>query len=112
MMENASPLPLWLADFVALRKAGRIYVDKTEPIAKLARIEGGFFLARPRRFGKSVLISTLETLFWDGLEHFQGLYIEKAWKDKTSCVRESKCTTPRGAVIWKWLQTTVIGCLS
>lgn len=83
MMENASPLPLWLSDFVALRKAGRIYVDKTEPIARLARIEGGFFLARPRRFGKSVLISTLETLFRDGLEHFQGLYIEKAWKDKT-----------------------------
>lgn len=83
MMENVLPLPVGLSDFRALRRAGRIYVDKTEPIARLARIEGSFFLARPRRFGKSVLISTLATLFRDGLKHFQGLYIENVWKDTT-----------------------------
>lgn len=39
------------------------------------------FLARPRRFGKSLLVSTLETLFGRGLEDFQGLKIEKLWKE-------------------------------
>lgn len=44
MMENVLPLPVGLSDFRALRRAGRIYVDKTEPIARLARIEGSFSL--------------------------------------------------------------------
>ena len=40
-----------------------------------------YFLARPRRFGKSLLISTFETLFRDGLKNFEGLKIEKLWKE-------------------------------
>lgn len=44
---------------------------------QLAKSRGKIFLARPRRFGKSLLISTFDSLFRDGLKHFRGLEIEK-----------------------------------
>ena len=78
-----NPLPLGTSSFVELRRCGQIYVDKTALIAELATERAKFFLLRPRRFGKSLLVSTLETLFADGLKHFQGLAIEKHWHDKT-----------------------------
>lgn len=60
-----------------------IYVDKTEIISKFAVKKGPFFLSRPRRFGKSTLVSTLHELFENGLERFRGLKIENLWTDKT-----------------------------
>ena len=66
----------------------KIYVDKTALICQLASRAEKFFLTRPRRFGKSLLISTFASLFRDGLKHFSGLAIEKLWKDKTYNVVE------------------------
>ncbi len=77
-------LPLGTSDFSALREMNQLYVDKTELVYQLASERQKFFLARPRRFGKSLLISTFESLFKYGLRDFKGLAIEKLWKiDKT-----------------------------
>ena len=77
-------LPVGMASFEALREQNMVYVDKTCQIEKLALIRGGkFFLARPRRFGKSLLISTFESLFAHGLQYFEGLAVAKTWKDRT-----------------------------
>jgi len=76
------PLPLGTSDFSALRSEGQIYVDKTALIYEFASKRQKFFLARPRRFGKSLLISTLESLFKYGLRDFKGLAIEKLWKEE------------------------------
>ncbi len=58
-----------------------IYVDKTDIIAKFVKRKGPFFIARPRRFGKSTLISTLYELFAHGLTRFHGLKFEKAYEE-------------------------------
>ena len=76
-------LPIGSADFSALRENHEIYVDKTDLIHRMACSRESFFLTRPRRFGKSLLISTLESLFRDGLRCFRGLAIEHLWQDKT-----------------------------
>ena len=82
------PLPLGTSDFEALRNAGQLYVDKTEQLYRLASLRQKFFLTRPRRFGKSLLVSTFASLFRNGLKHFSGLAIEKLWKDTTYIVVE------------------------
>ncbi|WP_297610320.1 AAA family ATPase, partial [uncultured Sutterella sp.] len=84
-MEGAEffKLPLGHADFVRLRAENCIYVDKTEAICRLCSEGGRIFIARPRRFGKSLLTSTFDSLFRRGLRDFQGLAIEKLWKEKT-----------------------------
>ena len=60
-----------------------IYVDKTGLIARIARQDTPLFLSRPRRFGKSLLVNTLHSLFARGLRDFKGLAIEKEWSDTT-----------------------------
>lgn len=78
------PLSLSNAEFASLRANNQIYIDKTDLIVRLASTSTGkFFLARPRRFGKSLLLSTFASLFGDGLKHFDGLAAAKVWKDKT-----------------------------
>ena len=97
MTETAlQPLPLGTSDFVALRKANQIYVDKTALIHQLACRRRKVFLTRPRRFGKSLLVSTFATLFRDGLKSFSGLAIEKLWKDATYPVVEIDFSKVRG----------------
>ncbi|HBZ57816.1 MAG TPA: hypothetical protein DEO49_01515, partial [Sutterella sp.] len=77
-------LPLGVSDFASLRQDGLIYVDKTAMVHQLARSAGSkILLTRPRRFGKSLLVSTFESLFKYGLRDFQGLAIESLWKDTT-----------------------------
>ncbi len=82
MIEKSKKLPLGTSDFTALRLSDEIYVDKTAMVYDLASVRGKYFLARPRRFGKSLLISTFESLFKYGLRDFQGLAIEKLWKEE------------------------------
>lgn len=82
MMSAEKILPVGQADFHALRESNAIYVDKTALIHQLAVAPRGVFLARPRRFGKSLLVSTLESLFKFGLRDFRGLAIESLWTDK------------------------------
>ncbi len=63
---------------------GSVYVDKTDLLAKLARVDGGqFFISRPRRFGKSLMLSTLKCIFEGRRELFAGLKITASdydWK--------------------------------
>ena len=79
---NLQRLPLNMPDFIALRESGMIYVDKTRKIASIAMLRQQFFLARPRRFGKSLLISTFEALFSEGLKYFDGLAIHNIWREE------------------------------
>lgn len=76
-------LPLGTSIFETLRASNELYVDKTGLIYQLVRRRSKCFLARPRRFGKSLLISTFASLFQYGLRDFHGLEIEYLWKDKT-----------------------------
>lgn len=71
-------------DFPALRSGSRIYADKTRLIFDLCACGGMVLFTRPPRFGKSLLVSTIESLFRFGLRDFQGLAIEALWRDKTS----------------------------
>ena len=79
-------LPLGRSDFIALRQEGRIYADKTRMVYELCRDGDKIFVARPRRFGKSLLLSTFESLFKYGLRDFHGLDIENLWNDSTYSV--------------------------
>ena len=81
-MSLPRPLPLGNSSFSRIKVAGQIYVDKTRLIFDLASKNERFLLTRPRRFGKSLLISTFESLFKFGLRDFRGLEIEKLWKDE------------------------------
>ncbi|MDR3124999.1 MAG: ATP-binding protein [Endomicrobium sp.] len=72
-------LPIGTQSFEVLRRRGDIYVDKTEHIYNLISNGRIYFLSRPRRFGKSLLISTLKNLFKGNKEIFEGLYIWDKW---------------------------------
>ena len=77
MLSQKRLLPVGVQSFPKLRESGAIYVDKTEYIYKLVHEVTPFFLSRPRRFGKSLLLSTLRA-YWEGRkELFSGLKIEK-----------------------------------
>ena len=75
--------PIGIQNFEKLRKEGFFYVDKTALVHKLAATGRYYFLSRPRRFGKSMLISTLEAYFQGKKELFEGLAIEQLEKDWT-----------------------------
>lgn len=76
--ERRELYPLGVQDFSSIIKGGYVYVDKTRYIHELIQ-DGGkyFFLARPRRFGKSLLLSTLEYFFEGKRELFKGLEIDR-----------------------------------
>ena len=73
--------PIGIQNFESLRKDGFLYVDKTRLVYELATDSRYYFLGRPRRFGKSLLISTFEAYFSGKKELFAGLDIEKLEKD-------------------------------
>ena len=68
-------LPIGVQSFEKLRNKGYLYVDKTKEIHRLITSGQIYFLARPRRFGKSLLVSTLAELFSGNKALFEGLYI-------------------------------------
>ena len=75
--------PVGIQNFEKLRKEGYFYVDKTALMYRLVTTGSYYFLSRPRRFGKSLLISTLEAYFQGKKELFDGLAVaslEKEWK--------------------------------
>ena len=76
-------LPIGLQSFEALRNANYLYVDKTRHLERLVTTNKYYFLSRPRRFGKSLFLSTLEAYFLGQKELFKGLYIETVEKDWT-----------------------------
>ena len=104
------------SSFEAMRKQNTVYVDKTEYLYNLIQIEGGyFFLSRPRRFGKSLTLSTLKAIFEGRKELFDGLYIGQTdyeFKkhpvihiDFGSCQRDNK----EGTADWINYELSVIG---
>lgn len=74
--------PIGIQNFEKIRNGGYCYVDKTALIYRLVKTGSYYFLSRPRRFGKSLLISTLEAYFLGKKELFDGLamaQLEKNW---------------------------------
>ena len=83
IMFMARMFPIGMQTFSKIRESNAIYVDKTALVYKLAHDAPVYFLARPRRFGKSLLISTLDDYFSGRKELFKGLAIdslETEWK--------------------------------
>ena len=74
-------LPIGIQSFEDIRNQGFLYVDKTALIYKMATMGKPYFLSRPRRFGKSLLLSTIEAYFQGKRELFKGLAIEKLETD-------------------------------
>jgi hypothetical protein len=72
-------LSIGLQSFQDLREKDYIYVDKTNYIYQLINLGKGYFLSRPRRFGKSLLINTFKELFKGNKQIFEGLYIYDKW---------------------------------
>ena len=77
MEEKRLKLPVGIQTFEKLREGGYVYVDKTKFLVDLIDEGEIYFLARPRRFGKSLTVSTLDALFAGKKELFQGLYAEE-----------------------------------
>ena len=76
--------PIGIQTFEEIRKSDNLYIDKTEYIYRMTHTDGKyFFLSRPRRFGKSLLVSTLQSYFEGKKELFEGLAIEKLEKEWT-----------------------------
>ena len=76
-MEQVRKLPIGIQTFEKLREGNYLYVDKTAMVYQLASASVPYFLSRPRRFGKSLLLSTFEAYFEGRKDLFQGLSIEK-----------------------------------
>ena len=75
--------PIGIQSFSEIREGGYAYVDKTADVFNLAATGKYYFLSRPRRFGKSLLVSTMEAYFGGRKELFKGLSIESLEKDWT-----------------------------
>ena len=78
-------LPIGIQSFEYIRNQVLLYVDKTALIYKMATMGKPYFLSRPRRFGKSLLLSTIEAYFQGKRELFKGLAIEKLETDWLEC---------------------------
>jgi hypothetical protein len=72
-------LPIGIQSFANIREDGYLYVDKTADIYRIISSGKIYFLSRPRRFGKSLLISTLQEIFQGNKTLFEGLYIYDKW---------------------------------
>lgn len=73
--------PIGIQNFEKIRKEDYFYIDKTNLIYQLVKTGSYYFLSRPRRFGKSLLLSTIEAYFQGRKDLFDGLAIEKLEKD-------------------------------
>lgn len=76
-MEKLQLLPLGVQDFSILREGNYLYVDKTSLVYELTHTQRAVFLSRPRRFGKSLLLSTIKYYFLGRKDLFSGLAIEQ-----------------------------------
>ena len=82
-MEQMRKLPIGIQTFEEIRKENYLYVDKTAMVYQLANVGKPYFLSRPRRFGKSLLISTFEAYFQGWKDLFEGLALanlETEWE--------------------------------
>lgn len=81
MIDLSRKLPIGIQTFDDIRKNGYLYVDKTAFVWGIANTGKPYFLSRPRRFGKSLLVSTFEAYFEGKKELFKGLAIEDLEKE-------------------------------
>ena len=83
-MGQTMKYPIGIQDFESIVNGGYVYVDKTTLVYRLVTEGKIYFLSRPRRFGKSLLVSTLDAYFKGKKELFKGLAIdglEKEWAE-------------------------------
>ena len=71
--------PLGVQTFEKIINKGQLYIDKTKQIHRLIQFGGYYFYARPRRFGKSLMLSTIEAIYEGKKDLFKGLWIEDKW---------------------------------
>ncbi|SFE11348.1 PD-(D/E)XK nuclease superfamily protein [Chitinophaga sp. CF118] len=71
--------PIGIQDFGEIRNGGFLYIDKTQLIYNLIESGKYYFLSRPRRFGKSLLLSTIKEIFSGNKKLFEGLWIHDQW---------------------------------
>ena len=83
-MNTPRKLPLGVQSFEKLRRDGYLYIDKTSFLWQLVQVSSPYFLSRPRRFGKSLFLSTLAAYFRGQKELFKDLYLEKAEEEQAS----------------------------
>ena len=77
-MNTPRKLPVGIQSFEKLRRDGYLYIDKTPFLWRLVQVSSPYFLSRPRRFGKSLFLSTLAAYFRGQKELFKDLYLEQA----------------------------------
>ena len=82
-MEQTRRYPIGVQTFEKIREGGFLYIDKTALVYDLVTSNTIYFLGRPRRFGKSLLVTTLEAYFSGKKELFRGLAMESLEKDWT-----------------------------
>ena len=87
-MITSRKLPVGIQSFKDLREKRFLYVDKTEYLFQLVNSGKVYFLSRPRRFGKSLFLSTLAAYFRGQKELFTGLYLKKA--EEEQAVQENR----------------------
>lgn len=114
-MEQIRKLPIGIQTFEEIRSGGYLYVDKTDLVYQIANVGKPYFLSRPRRFGKSLLISTFEAYFHGRKDLFQGLameHLETAWQEypvfhldlnaeKYDCVENLELMLSRNLSLWE-----------
>ena len=88
MSDVRRKLPIGIQDFGKIINEGFIYVDKTEYVYNLAKSGVPYFLSRPRRFGKSLLLSTMRAYFEGKKDLFAGLKIEELERENPDAWQE------------------------
>ena len=83
-MNTPRKLPIGVQSFEKLRRDGYLYIDKTSFLWQLVQVSSPYFLSRPRRFGKSLFLSTLAAYFRGQKELFKDLYLEKAEEEQAA----------------------------
>ena len=107
---NEKKLPVGIQSFEKIRKGGYLYVDKTDIIWQLANRDKTYnYLSRPRRFGKSVLVDTLEAYFLGKKELFEGLKImelETEWMKRPVIRLDMSCAGAEPDTLRSYLDIT------
>jgi len=102
--------PIGIQSFRKIREGGFLYIDKTRLIHTLVESGNYYFLSRPRRFGKSLLLDTMSELFSGSEELFKGLWIHDKWdwNSKNPVIRISFSNIGTGTI---GLQSAIEGAL-
>ena len=103
-------LPIGIQDFEKLREDGFLYVDKTAYIFKIAHEGAPIFLSRPRRFGKSLFLSTLRA-YWEGKKELFNVEKKPLNTALLFSSRESSSMTSRSGLSYSSTRTTARFCV-